>query len=248
MTTLDIIRTINEPALRLELAIEIENKVEQRYQARQSQDHEKIAELEHLLSSVQKELASSDENTQRVVRNVELSLGKKLVEAEGLVESLRSTLKKHHDTADTMKKENAAFKALKPLELKKKLAKSKQEQKDTKLMVADLVQKRRDLTRNLTQQKREFEKLAASAENTTECFLYESSCKQFRVIGTSFESESRPMVVEHVNYRVVNMESGASFVAQLADEKVSVEEIEALPEDVLAFLDKSIRSESADDE
>ncbi len=92
MTTLDIIRTINEPALRLELAIEIEDKVEQRYQARQSQDQEKIAELEHLLSSVQKELASSDENTQRVVRNVELSLGKKLVEAEGLAESLRSTL------------------------------------------------------------------------------------------------------------------------------------------------------------
>jgi len=248
MTTLDIIRTINEPALRLELAIEIENKVEQRYQARQSQDHEKIAQLEHHLSSVQKELASSDENAQNALHRVELALGKKLVEAQGLVESLRSTLKKHHENAETMKKENAAFKALKPLELKKKLAKSKQEHKDAKLMVADLVQKRRGLTRILTQQKREFEKLTASVENTSECFLYESSCKQYRVIGTSFESESRPMAVDHVNYRVVNMESGASYVALLSDDKVSVEEIEALPEDVMEFLDRSIHFEFADDE
>ena len=89
--------------------------------------------------SVQKKVGRSDENTQSVVRSVELSLGRKLVEAEGLVESLRSTLKKHHENAESMKKENAAFKALKPLELKKKLAKSKQEHKDAKLMVADLV-------------------------------------------------------------------------------------------------------------
>ena len=146
MTTLNIIRTINEPALRLELAIEIEDKVEQRYQARQSQDHEKIALLEHHLSLVKKELASSEQTTQNAVHRVELALGKKLVEAEGLVESLRSTLKKHHENAEIMKKENAAFKALKPLELKKKLAKSKKEHKDAKLMVADLVQKRRGFT------------------------------------------------------------------------------------------------------
>jgi len=41
---------------------------------------------------------------------------------------------------------------------------------------------------------------------------------------------------------------GASFVALLADDEVSVEETEALPEDVVEFLDRTIRFEFADDE
>ena len=147
-----------------------------------------------------------------------------------------------------MKKENSEFKKLKPLDLKKKLARTRLEHKESKLMVADLIQKRRGLIRIVAQQKREFEKFTASVDSASECFLYESSCKRYRLIGTSFESDSRPMVVGHVNYRILYMKSGASYVALLEDNEVSFEELEALPEDIMEFLDRSISFEFADDE
>ena len=255
MTTAEKTQMINEPSIRLELAIEIEDIIERRYHASKSQDQEKITDLERQVLALQNELKVADRCTKAAVRDAELPLGRKIVEVEGVNESLRSKLKKYYQTAEVMKKENAEYKKLKPLDLKRKLVKSKQETKDSKAVVSGLIKERREynvmrrhLIKMVAEQKREFEKLSANLDSANENFLYESGCKQYRLVGTQFESGSRPKVVDHVNYRIVNTETGASYVALIQDEELFFEEIEELPDDIVEFLSRSITFELAADE
>ncbi len=232
--------------MRLELTLEIEKKIEERYADLRKQDQERIEALTQEVTTLQSKRPlqpgrSAPEVTQSSER--EQALETTVNELEATVKSMRAKFKQHHEQTKSLKEEHASFKKMNPVETRKKLEEVRKKLKEHKDGNSLLMKKNNQQLLTIANQKRELEKLSALKEESADNFLYESGCGTYRVLGTVFQSENRPYVKAEVNYRILNLATGASYVAKSEEGQISFEELEA-PADVLEYIAEALEEKA----
>lgn len=236
-------------AARLELAAEIEARIEQRYTKERSKLEAVNAAALHKLEVSEARFAVLAADLQaalnREKENADFIRSGK--EAEKKAARLKEKLNLCYAQSKELKEENEAFRRLNPAENKKKLEDLRRQHKETKGVVSALTNDKRHLIEIVAGQKLELEKVSTRNETSSDNYLYASRCKRYRVIGTSFASLSRPFVKESFNYRIIDMETGASYVALLTNGIVTFDELPEgdVPQDVITFIGSSITFDSA---
>jgi len=155
-------------ALRMELGIEIEDRIRKRFQSQVDQLTETNQQLDQkvaeLIAGQAKLSAETILETEH--QSVTLDLTNQI---SGLETELAALKKKHdslRDQSAKIKSEHAEFKRLDPAGLKKKLDESKKKLKVKTQTVSDMTKEKIRLNEQLAIQKREIESLKKSSEES----------------------------------------------------------------------------------
>jgi len=229
-------------ALRIELGMEIEERIKARFkseidqlaQSNQQLD-KKVAELLESQAKLSAETILESEH-----QRITLGLTNKMSGLESELTELKKKYDSLRDKSSKIKSEHAEFKRLDPAGLKKKLDDSKKKLKVKTQTVSDMTKDKVQLNGVMLKQKRELESFKALSEGAKSDCLYESQCQSYQVTGTAFKSETHPFAVNGMNYRVVNQSSGASYVAQWVDSSVLFDESLEFPVDVIEYIQNAI--------
>ena len=239
--------TSAELALRIELADEIKARLKKPHDELVLQLNANIKQHEtdsvKLLNKIS-ELEGSYENTTKL-KVQSLKQERKIGELNSELTSLRHKFKVNREANDKIKKEHAQFKALNPIQTKKKLEDLKRKLKDKTKTQDEWGTERRQLLSIIGSHKKQLEKQSQSS--SVDNYLFHSKCDNYRVLGTYFKSESHPFVIKDMNYRVLDMRTGASYVAQWNGDIASFSEEILLPEEIIGFIESSIGFSLAQD-
>ena len=237
-------------AIRLELTLEIQERVEKRFESERDQLVQTNQQLEQELKTL---TASHTKLTAETILESEHQLITRDLtnKMTGMDSEFKGFKKKYdalRDQSSKIKSEHAEFKRMDPIGLKKKLDESKNKLKTKTKTVADMTRDKVKLNKVVLELKRERDSLKTLAEaSSTEC-LYESQCTFYQVLGTEFKSETHPFVVNDMNFRVVDQRSGASYIAQWVDSSVIFEENIEFPIDVIEYIQDDISASTTETE
>ena len=229
-------------AERLELHIELEQKMDAIYQDR-------IQRLETQNQSLQEKLVHRNETgetqqpekaAEKLETELRVSQGK-LEELSGELQSIRHHHRTLRDQHGKIKAERDALKKLNPMDLKKKLDTKKKELRD-KTSSLQLMQ-RTLATRNAKVKtmedtvlylKRKLNSRQKTLEPAGENYMYTSVCGNFHVYPSSFQSEQRPFLEEDYNIGVIDARTGTCVV--MSGDDGQTENECPFPEDVSEFI------------
>jgi hypothetical protein len=229
-------------ALRLELTLEIQERVEKRLESEKDQLVQTNQQLDlelKKLTAIHTKLAAEnilESEHQLITRDLTNKMS-------GMDSELKGFKKKYdalRDQSSKVKSEHAEFKRMDPAGLKKKLDESKNKLKAKTQTVTDMTRDKAILNKVVLKLKRELDSFITLSEASSTEYLYESPCTFYQVIGTVFKSETHPFVVNGMNFRVVDQRSGASYVAQWVDNSVTFEENIEFPIDVIEYIQDGI--------
>ena len=239
-----------DTALRLELALEIEERISKPFKKEiegLTQSKQKLEQKLEILTESHAKLAA-----ETILESEHLAITQDLSKKASALEfQLKEVNKKHRtlqDEASKIKSEHAALKHMDPVSLKKKLDDNKKKLKTKTQAVLDMTKDKVQLNKVVIKQQREIDSFKTLSEASNSDYLYESKCKSYQVIGTVFKSETHPFVVNGMNFRVVSQASGASYVVQWVDDAISFEEKVELPADVIEYVQNIILDSNADQE
>jgi len=153
-------------ALRMELGMEIEDRIKGRYKSQVDQLTQSNQELEQKISDLVASQAKLKADTILATEHQSITL-EHTNKISALVSELSSLKKKHEtlrDQSSKLKSEHAEFKRLDPLGMKKKLDENKKKLKLKTQTVSDMTKDKMKLNDQMLKQKQEIESLKKLSE------------------------------------------------------------------------------------
>jgi len=230
---------------KLELHLKFEEKYASKIQALEKQLEESNGFIEKQKKEIlSKDLALKEAKSkitelddERVQNHREIS------NLKSTAESLESRLKKLRVSTEADRKSLAELKKLNPAQLKKNLDKKKKDLREKNEAIdsyKSLIAKGKSDTKIHTQTirvlKERLEQLKREPLTPDDVYLHTSECGHFKVLGVAFTTDERPFLGKDINYRVIDMRDGASFVAYIKDSQVCFDANKEIPADCYEYI------------